>query len=165
VSKFDLSRITYLASLPLMIKLPDGSDSGWTVNLMGPGHPKQDLLNAELRRFRAGLERAEAAAKAAGQPYEEDAEASSAFFAGWSAARVIGWSPVQFEGADFKATDENKLRIFKESAFGFARDQIQAALGRTQDFLPKSPKTSDPSPERISSSTSASPTAAPSESI
>ena len=164
MSNFDLSAITYQPSLKLDIRLPSGQPSGWIVELMGPGHPQTEAINAELRRFRAAQRLEQQQAERKNRPYQEDDEATAAFFEEWFAKRLIGWSAVSFNGQDFPANAENKRKIFAAEAFGFVRDQIHEAWKAAEDFLPKPKKGSDPSPETTPGSTSAKTTEGPSAS-
>lgn len=165
MTDFDLSSVTYQPSLSLKIRLPNGQPSGWVVELMGPGHEKMDHLNAELRRFQASQRLEQQQAERKNRPYIEDDAETAAFFEGWFAKRILGWSAVRFSGEDFPANDQNKARIFSSPAFGFVRDQIHDAWRQADDFLPKPKPDSGSSPNPASGSIAASPTAAPSGTI
>lgn len=108
----------------------DGSGTGWSIDLAGPGHEKAVAWSNE--QARKGLRRAAQieAQQLNGRkvkPEDRDVEDSRRDNVGWVVSRITGWSPVKipFISPDpIEFSDDAAIKVFGHPKMGWAMAQV-----------------------------------------
>ena len=137
----DISTLVYKDERKFFIKGPDGKVTTWEITVAGPGHAVTSQIQEMVASRNDRLSREEADAKRRNKVYSADSREEREFFTSIFAMRVLNWSPVSFSGVEFPCTDQNKLVLFKDAAYGFIATQINEACGELENFMPKTSET------------------------
>lgn len=118
----DLSKFTAVDSIEVTIyhgAFEPGTEPVFTV--AGPCH---------VATKKADKTRSEAIIKARGNRFDAEKLAIE-----HTAARILGWKGVVWEGGELEYSPENALMLLSVPALRFVRDQIIAALGDDEAFF------------------------------
>jgi hypothetical protein len=134
---FDLGALVYGDAAQLAIRTRDGAPTGWKVTVCGPGHPNHADIQRRLSAFRDARARQEAMAKKRNDIFVPSAEEDAELWRDLFARRVLAWTPVKFDGADFPCDEANRRAIFAEPRFAWIAEQINEFASDLANFTRK----------------------------
>lgn len=127
-----------------------GAPTTWIIELAGPGHPVSIAVSAEATRENVRREREQArelslalarGRKAKLPDIEVDTEGDRDRTLARVARKILGWTPVAMNGADFPFTPANVQMLLKDPRYSWAATQIFDFLAEDENFIAGSVKT------------------------
>jgi hypothetical protein len=139
-ASFDLSDLDS-ADEAVMEVLANGKPTGWTWTFAGPGHPKTIELSNRFARDRLRREKEQEQAQVNGKKWKAPDESPDEVLdrnVSLVAARLLGWSPIQMNGADYPFTQENAKALLMDRRKGQLLVQALEFLGDEMVFTKRS---------------------------
>lgn len=121
VDDFDLDDLAAVDQTELVIRRRDGTPTNWKWIIAGPGHPQSIALGNRMKKDHVAREREQEAARVNGRKWKGDQEtADEAYLRRIEtlAERVIGWTPIKFNGEDYPFSRENVVSLLMDPARG-----------------------------------------------
>jgi hypothetical protein len=147
---FDLSDLKSTETDELAIVHPlTGAPTTWVWTLAGPGHPKsiesaniaaRDALRLTRLREQAVVNRRKWI-EPDRTPDDMRRENAESF-----ATRVLGWTPIKLNGADYPYTRDNVVGLLLDPSFGKVYLQLLEYFNSDESFTKRSATTSQTSP-------------------
>jgi hypothetical protein len=140
---FDLGQITAVNAGALVIVHPvTGQATGWTITIAGPEHPVTEAVAKELQAENDARSREIEQARVNGRKWKapDDGEAVRKKMTERLARRILGWSPVSFDGAPFEYNAAHALRLMDEGKFQPIAKQVLDYLADEASFTKRSAK-------------------------
>lgn len=151
---FDLSELKSTETDELAIVHPlTGAPTTWVWTLAGPGHPKsiesaniaaRDALRLTRLREQAVVNRRKWV-EPDRTPDDMRRENAESF-----ATRVLGWTPIKLNGADYPYTRDNVVGLLLDPSFGKVYLQLLEYFNSDESFTKRSATTSPTSPSASS---------------
>lgn len=115
--------------------LPDGSESGATLTVLGDLSPT--VKNYGKKKYRE-FKQLQDAAKRRGKDWEPTLEEADELSAEAALVRLIGWSGITENGKNVEFTKEKALEILKQHSW--IRESIMQESAAISNFTPKTSK-------------------------
>lgn len=154
----DLSGAIPLDTIQHEVLAPDGSPTGWVIELCDVSHEKaQRHINDKARR-RLHKERLQEQAQVNGRKYQADertVDEAKLDNVRWLVSRMVDWTPVRvpFISAEpIRFSDEAATRVLMHPKLGFVVGQLVDVLIAERSFMPRSATESGHSPSAASPS-------------
>lgn len=140
VAEFGWSDLDASDTSKMMVMI-GGKSSGWEWEFVGPGHPK--AIQQENRIARANLDRRKAQERAQvnGKKWKPDDETVEEVIAkniDLIVERLVGWSPVKFDGEPYPFSTENARKILTDPKKGTLLTQALEFLSDETVFTKRS---------------------------
>jgi hypothetical protein len=152
---FDIDEIESAETGELAIVHPaTGEPTTWVWTLAGPGHPKAveaaNIAAREGLRIARLREQAQANRKKWIEP-ERSPDEMRLDNAKSFAIRVLGWTPVRMNGADYAYSQENVIKLLLNPAYGRIYTQLLDYFTSDESFTKRSATISPDSQSETSS--------------
>ena len=144
VDIFDIATIATEETAEMTVNHPvTGAPTTWVWTVAGPGHPVTVQVDSERAEEAKREETAIRRAQANGRVYKPDARTAdeeSRITAQRFARRVLAWTPVKFNGADYPHSQENVVKIFRDPKYFSVYRQLLEFITDEKSFMkPSSP--------------------------
>lgn len=141
---FDLGSITAVDTGTLTVLHPvTGEPTNWTITLAGPEHPVTEAISDEMIAENDARQRQQEQARINGKKWKapDDGEAQRRKLTERLSRRILGWSPVTFDGVPFDFSAANAYRLMDEGKFQRVAKQVIDYLSDDASFTKRSAKT------------------------
>ncbi len=140
---FDIGSLAAADEAELQILDGDGRKTGWTMTFAGPSHPVTVAIDNEQNAMYVAREQAKDRARTNGRKWKGDDDTPEELrerAINYIATRLLRWSPMTMDGADFPCTPENVRKLLADRRFGLVYDQANSFLIEEKSFTKRSPK-------------------------
>lgn len=141
---FDLGSITAVNTGTLTVLHPvTGEPTNWTITLAGPEHPVTEAISDEIVSENDARQRQQEQARVNGKKWKapDEGEAARKKTTERLARRILGWTPVTFDGVAFDYNAINAFRLVDEGKFLPVAKQVIDFLNDDASFTKRSAKT------------------------
>jgi hypothetical protein len=111
-------------------------------DLAGPGHPQTVDMGNKLSREGLARSKAQEMARVNGKKWKGDDETAEEVLrrtAQTFAGRILGWTPVKFDGEDYPFTTENAVKLLMDPSRGDTLvTQLAEFIGDEKAFMKRS---------------------------
>jgi len=140
---FDIAALAAADEGDLHILDGNGNETGWVWTFAGPGHPATVAIDREQAARFLSREQLKERAQVNGKKWKGTDETPDELrerTVGYIVARLLRWSSIEMEGAEFPFSPDNARKILLDRRYGLVFDQANEFLREEKDFTKRSPK-------------------------
>ena len=140
---FDVSDLDAIDEAEMVVMV-GGKPSGWSFFFSGPGHPQTVAQSNRVAREELNKQRQIEQSRANGKKFKSEQQTPDGLLSdnvAYVMERLLRWSPVKLDGADFPFTQENARALLMDRKKGTLLQQAVDFLLDDNSFTKRSPKT------------------------
>lgn len=142
-TSFDLSDLDAIDEAEMVVMV-GGKPTDWSWFFAGPGHPQTIAQSNRVARDELNKQRLIEQARANGKKFKSEQQTPDGLLAdnvAYVMERLLRWSPVKMNGADYPFTHENARALLMDRKKGALLQQAVDFLLDDNSFMKRSPKT------------------------
>jgi hypothetical protein len=144
VADFDLDSLAAIDQAELEICSRDGTPTGWKWMIAGPGHPQSIALSDRVTKENFSRHKMQEMARVNGRKWRGEDESADRVLRNAAenlADRVLGWTPVKFNGQEYPFSRENVITLLMDPARGDTLvSQLTEFMSDERSFMKRSVK-------------------------